>query len=402
MSKIIDTIELAADICEILQNSGHQAVFCGGCVRDLLLGIEPNDIDIATSANPNQVQALFPRNVEVGKSFGVIRVIHEDEEFEIATFRKDSKSGDGRRPDSVEFSSMEEDAKRRDLTINGMFLDPIENVIHDFVGGQEDLKCRQIRLIGNPLERIEEDKLRLLRVIRFASRGGWVMNKGTYEAVIQNADQISVVSKERIGEELTKILTHKSAAKGYELLNELRFLEILNLPANLRTFNMLKSVANDLNRVLAWSIICRSEQEPQIISILEGLRFDSKTVKSVVNTVRLKHELCLFKQKSVAERTKILIHSDFETAMKLFELNVEKEAVEFVRHFQKSTPISQLKPESLVTGKDLIAMGFKPNSKFKIVLEFIDEQQREGKITDKDAALSEARKKMEEVLKSEI
>ncbi len=172
MSRICETIETACDVIERLQNAGFEAVFAGGCVRDFILGVEPKDIDIATNATPEQVEALFEKTVAVGKAFGVIRVLYDEEEFEVATFRTDSSASDGRRPDSVSFSSMEEDAKRRDLTINALFFDPIKDKIYDFVGGQADIKARCIRFVGNAEERIEEDKLRMLRVIRFAARGG--------------------------------------------------------------------------------------------------------------------------------------------------------------------------------------------------------------------------------------
>jgi len=208
----------ALSIIKILSEQGYQALYAGGCVRDYLLGLEPNDIDIATNARPNEIEALFPKTVAVGKAFGVIVVIVDGEEFEVATFRSDGVYSDGRRPDSIEFASLEEDARRRDLTINGMFYDPLTDKIIDVVGGQTDLKQKIIRLIGNPDDRIKEDKLRLMRVIRFAARLGFEIEPNTYLAVCQRANEIVSVSAERIADETTKILRVKDKRRALELL----------------------------------------------------------------------------------------------------------------------------------------------------------------------------------------
>jgi poly(A) polymerase len=208
----------ALSIIQTLHEAGHQAVYAGGYVRDFLLGVPSHDIDIATSALPDQVESLFNKTVAVGKSFGVIVVIIDDGEFEVATFRSDGDSSDGRHPDSVSFSSIEEDAKRRDLTINGMFLNPLDNSIIDLVGGQNDLRSKVVRFIGDPTQRISEDKLRLMRAIRFSARLDFEIEENTFKAVKDNAHLISQVSSERIGEELLKILSVKNKKRAIELL----------------------------------------------------------------------------------------------------------------------------------------------------------------------------------------
>jgi putative nucleotidyltransferase with HDIG domain len=217
--------EQALKIVKKLKMHGFEAVYAGGYVRDKLLGINHNDIDIATDATPDIVETLFDNTVSVGKSFGVIIVIQDNCEIEVATFRSDSKCSDGRRPDSVIFSSIQEDAKRRDLTINGMFCNPFNGEIFDYVGGQQDLINRVVRFIGSPEERILEDKLRMLRVIRFAVKLGFTIDSETLKAVKAHSFEISVISKERIQDELLKILKSGDPKRSLNLLYDTGLLE---------------------------------------------------------------------------------------------------------------------------------------------------------------------------------
>ena len=209
-------------ICKILQNSGFDAVICGGCVRDMILQSPPKDIDIATSAEPDTVVKLMKRAKfqvkEVGKAFGVVLAKMGDDEFEIATFREDSKESDGRRPNSVTFSSMEEDAKRRDLTINALFFDPISNTLHDFVGGKSDIDNKIVRFVGNPNERIEEDKLRMMRAVRFALKLGFEIDPATFEAIRLHAPEIAIISPERIHQELEKMFMIRKPSAMIDIL----------------------------------------------------------------------------------------------------------------------------------------------------------------------------------------
>jgi len=208
----------AKNVVLTLQNAGFEAVFAGGCVRDKLLGLDAKDVDVATSATPDQVESLFKWTVPVGKAFGVVVVLQGGFEFEVATFRTDSKESDGRRPDSVSFSSMEEDAKRRDLTVNSMFLDPVTDEVHDFVGGMEDMLSQVVRFVGDPQERVEEDKLRMLRVVRFAARLDFDVDPATFEAVKRNAHRVKDVSVERVKDELDKMLLCKKPSVAFEML----------------------------------------------------------------------------------------------------------------------------------------------------------------------------------------
>lgn len=439
MSQFLDSFESACDVIETLQNAGHQAVFAGGCVRDILLGVEPKDIDIATSATPDQVEALFPKTVAVGKSFGVIRVLYDGEEFEVATFRTDSKSGDGRRPDSVSFSSMEEDAKRRDLTINALFLDPIAEKFFDFVGGQDDIKARRIRFVGNPEERIEEDKLRMLRVVRFACRGGWHIEPKTHQAVLRNAEKISVVSRERIADELTKILTHKFAWQGFRALLEHNLWEhTVPAVADLvsctqepkwhpegdvfrHTELMLKFAGEKLvgNPVLAWGIVLHDIAKPHTWAkdangritahghaekgaevardILNNLRFDGDTVNSVCNLVAQHMKFWTCKEMKGSTRMKLIADKDFDNMLELHRCdalasNGDLSLHEYLIQVRQSTPVSQIHPEKLVDGNDLISLGMKPGKVFKTILQTIADEQREGRISTRESALELAKK----------
>lgn len=209
-------------ICKILQNANHQAVIAGGAVRDMIMNLQPHDFDIATSTDPDTVASILKKNrfcvKEVGKAFGVVLAKMGDDEYEIATFREDSKETDGRRPNSVTFSSMEEDAKRRDLTINAIFFDPISEKFFDFVGGKADIENKIIRFVGDPVERIKEDKLRMMRAVRFALKLGFEIDSDTFDAIKSNASKISVISPERINQELEKMFMIRKPSEMIDIL----------------------------------------------------------------------------------------------------------------------------------------------------------------------------------------
>src|SRR6185503_13759125 len=208
----------AIDIVRRLRPAGHEAYFAGGSVRDQLLGREPDDFDIATSAPPDTVRALFPRTVPVGAQFGVILVLEGGEPFEVATFRSDDAYVDGRRPTKVHFVSAREDAFRRDFTINALFLDPMTDTVVDFVAGEADLRAGVIRAIGDAGARIAEDRLRMLRAVRLAARLGFTIEPATLAAIRAAAPTITDIADERIGDEVVKILTEGAARRGFELL----------------------------------------------------------------------------------------------------------------------------------------------------------------------------------------
>ena len=217
----------ATRLVRTLRQAGHEALFAGGCVRDMLLGKEAHDIDIATSARPEEVQKLFPRTVAVGAHFGVVVVLQDGMEFQIATFRSDGAYRDGRHPESVTFTDAEGDAKRRDFTVNGLFFDPVERRVLDYVDGESDLRAGILRCIGDPAARFSEDKLRLLRCVRFAASLGFRIEERTFDALLAKAAEITDVSSERIRDELVKIFTHPNRVRGFDLLDQSGLMDVL-------------------------------------------------------------------------------------------------------------------------------------------------------------------------------
>src|SRR5436190_6261470 len=217
--------DLAIDIIRELRRIGHEAYLVGGCVRDMVMGLEPADYDIATSAHPEEIMRLFPRTEPIGVQFGVVLVIYRGHPFEVATFRSDEAYVDGRRPTGVVFTDAKTDVLRRDFTINGLLYDPMEEHVIDYVGGRDDIEARIVRAIGDPQKRFEEDKLRMLRAIRFGARLGYSIEPETWAAVRQMASGILQVSSERIREELLRVLTEGQAARGCRMLHESGLLE---------------------------------------------------------------------------------------------------------------------------------------------------------------------------------
>ncbi len=273
--------ELADQICATLRRSGHQAYLVGGCVRDLLLGRDPSDYDISTDARPERVQELFPRSLAVGAKFGVILVVEDGAEVEVATFRSDIGYSDGRHPDHVVYSdSPKEDVRRRDFTINGLLMDPATREVLDFVDGRADLRAGIARAIGDPRARFAEDKLRMMRAVRFAARFGFRMDPETLAAAQELALKITQVSPERIREELTKLLTEGAARRGFELLDETGLLGVV-LPDLARmkgveqppqfhpegdvwihTRMMLEKLQTDCSPTLAWGVLLHDVGKP--------------------------------------------------------------------------------------------------------------------------------------------
>src|SRR5438093_379345 len=217
--------EIATEIVQRLQKAGFPAFWVGGCVRDFLLGREPGDYDIVTAALPEQVEKLFARTIAVGKKFGVIVVLEGEHQFQVATFRAEADYQDGRRPSQVTFGDARADALRRDFTVNGLFYDPVVNELHDWVGGEADLRAKVIRTIGSAAERFSEDHLRLLRAVRLAAQLDFQIEAATFHALKANAAKIRQISAERIREELCKLFQAPHAARGLDLLSQSGLLE---------------------------------------------------------------------------------------------------------------------------------------------------------------------------------
>jgi tRNA nucleotidyltransferase/poly(A) polymerase len=427
--------QLAEGVCRTLRGAGHQAYLVGGCVRDILLGREPADYDVATDATPDRVQSLFPQSLAVGAQFGVIIVTEGTDQVEVATFRSDVGYSDGRHPDRVVFAaSAREDVQRRDFTINALLLDPETNEVLDYVGGRDDLRAGIIRAIGQPTERFREDKLRMIRAVRFAARFRYAIEAATFSAIVKLAPDICQVSAERIRDELTKILTEGAARRGFELLDETRLLpEILPEVARMKgieqppqfhpegdvwthTLMMLEHLRAGSSPTLAWGVLLHDVGKPPTFTPPSGpdgrIRFD----QHVEVGTRMAEAICLrlrfsnddmeqiaalvanhLRFKDVAQMRlstlkRFVRLNRFEEHLELHRLDClsshrNLEAYKFVRRFLAETPPDQVRPPRLLTGDDLVSMGFSPGPSFKEILDAVEEAQLNGKLHTREAAV---------------
>jgi len=433
--------EFAETICRTLRESGHQAYLVGGCVRDLLLGREPSDYDVATDALPERVQQLFPRSIDVGAKFGVIIVFEEvagaatPAKVEVATFRCDIGYSDGRHPDRVAYSrSPEEDVRRRDFSINGLMLDPANGEVLDFVGGREDLRNGVVRAIGTPAVRFAEDKLRMIRAVRFAARFGYRIDPATFAAIQAAAARINEVSAERLRDELTKLLIEGAARSAFELLEQTGLLGVL-LPEVekmkgvaqppqyhpegdvwIHTLMMLESLPPNPSPTLAWGVLLHDVGKPPTFvsaaqtgdrirfnghaemgarmaaEICRRLRFSSDDVAQietlVANHLRFKD---VFEMRSPTLKRFVRLPR-FEEHLTLHRLDCLAshgllDAYDFVERFLRETPPAEVRPARLIGGDDLKQMGYSPGPRFKQILEAVEEAQLDGRLANREDAL---------------
>ncbi len=405
----------ALDIVRKLRDAGFEALWAGGCVRDLLLKKKPKDFDVATNALPEQVRNLFGkrRTLAVGASFGVIIVRNSqpDCDVEVATFRSEGPYLDGRRPEHVTFTTAEEDAHRRDFTINGMFYDPLTESIYDYVGGQSDLEHQIIRAIGNPLERMQEDKLRLLRAIRFAATLRFSLDEPTFLAIKSMANEICVVSPERISDELRKMLVHQNRRHAVELAQNSELLKSIipelaalwELEENQflydRTLFRLKTLtATDFETAFASLLLDLpakddTDQLDQIRQICKRLRFSNQELDRVSWLIQQRKSLQGASTLQLSQLKRILAHQNYPY---LFELScadlISKDQtlddLEFCRQYLDHTPQELLCPPTLLTGIDLINAGIKTGPEFKTLLTKIRDAQLDELIHTKQEALA--------------
>src|ERR1051326_7808247 len=398
--------ERAAEIVRHLHAAGFTAFWVGGCVRDYLLGREPGDYDVATSALPEQIEKLFKRTVAVGRKFGVMLVVQDDHQFQVATFRAEADYRDGRHPEKVVFGNAEADARRRDFTVNGLFFDPTTEKLHDWVGGKADLERKIIRTIGSPEERFTEDHLRLLRAVRLSAQLGFEIEEQTFEAIKRNAGKILGVSAERIREELNKLFAPAHAARGLELLRESGLLEVV-LPELAATisceqspdyhpegtvFNhlvlMLKHLPENADVSLVWSALLHDIAKPVTASkddqtgsihfyghervgaemataVLERLKFPRRQIEDVVQAVRCHMQFKDAMEMRQATLRRMLMRPTFQLELALHRLDClgshrRLDVYDFlVRKAQELEKQPEIRPP-LLKGEDLIAMGMRP------------------------------------------
>jgi poly(A) polymerase len=426
--------ELANSICKTLREAGHQAVLAGGCVRDLLLKREPFDYDVATDATPDQVMQLFPESVAVGAQFGVVQVWQGDHKVEVATFRADGGYSDGRHPDGVIYtSSPREDVQRRDFTINGLLMRPESGEVLDFVGGQEDLRAGVIRAIGEPGRRFSEDRLRLMRAVRFAARFHFAIEPETAAAIWRHANKLRSVSAERLRDELTRILTEGAARRGFELLDETGLLvEVLpevtamkgvQQPAEYHpegdvwthTLMMIEGLEAGCSVTLAWGVLLHDVGKPPTFRSAKETGDRIRFNNHVDVGVRMAEEICRryrFSNEETAQiQALIANHMRFKDVERMRASTLKRfarlpmfgehmalhrldclsshrrlDAYEFVSQLLRETPAEDIHPRKLLTGDDLQEMGYRPGPLFSQILRSLEDAQLEGDIQTKEQA----------------
>jgi poly(A) polymerase len=428
--------DFAIDVVKRLRDAGYQALWAGGCVRDEMLGLAPKDYDVATDARPEEVRRLFRRTVAVGMSFGVIEVLGPRTatgmlKVQVATFRSDVSYSDGRRPDAVVFSSDREDALRRDFTINGMFFDPLECRLIDYVGGQRDLQARLLRAIGDPAARFAEDKLRLLRAVRFATRFDLTIEPATAVALQAMADQITVVSEERIAEELRRLLVYPQRVRGVNLIYEVGLVTPL-LPELLPMKGLPQGPPSAPTGDL-WDHVLRVLEllgpEPSFPLAFAALLHDVGKPRTVGRTpdrytfyyhehvgCRLASEICLRLKLSNAERERVgwlvekhqllcdvrqmrtskvkvlLAHPGIRELLALHRADAlasgrSTDHVEYCEFLLREWSEADLNPPPVLTGHDLTRLGLEPGPQYKRLLDAVREAQLDGTVTTPKQAL---------------
>lgn len=425
----------AVSIVRRLAEAGHQAVFAGGCVRDHLMGKEPKDYDIATSARPEEVQRLFPKTFAVGAHFGVILVREGEHSFEIATFRNDGEYTDGRRPESVSFTTAEQDAHRRDFTVNGLFYDPIKDAVLDYVGGRDDLARQVLRAIGDPRKRFEEDQLRLMRAVRFATVLGFEIEPVTWAAMLEMAPKITSISAERIREELSRILLHPNRVRGFDLLvssglmasvlPEILVLQGCEQPPQfhpegdvfVHTRIMLGLLPEQVSLSLVWSVLLHDIAKPATFTrdpdgrirfnghdklgaemseeILRRLKYPNDVIETTVEAVA-NHMVFKDVQKMRISRLKrFMARPGFEDEMELHRVDCQSsngftDNYDFIREKQEEfghDPLPLI-PKPLINGHELMSLGIPKGPQVGELLTAVQNLQLEGVLTSSEEAMA--------------
>ncbi len=424
--------KVALGVAARLRQSGHLAYFAGGCVRDMVRGLIPKDYDIVTDARPEAVQRLFPHTFAVGAHFGVIIVLENGFQFEVATFRSDDAYIDGRHPSAVHFSSPEEDAQRRDFTINGMFYDPVADKVIDFVGGRADIDAKLVRAIGDPAQRFAEDRLRMLRAVRFATVLGYEIEKATWDALVTNASSINQISAERIRDELVRTFLSPNRVRGWDLLDssglmrailpELEAMKGVLQPEQfhpegdvfVHTRLMLQVLPQEVSVPLILAVLFHDVGKPVTATvdqtgrirfnehdrigaqmteaIMRRLRFSGTEIEATVEMVRQHMVFKDVPNMRVAKLKRFMARPTFDDELELHRVDCESshrmlDNYEFLLRKRQEFANEPIIPPPLVRGDDLIALGLKPGPKFGEILEAVETRQLEGTLHTREEAL---------------
>jgi len=422
----------AVTICATLQAKGHRALLAGGCVRDLMLGRTPADYDIATDALPEETMALFPHTRPVGIKFGVVLVIVKGTPYEVACFRKDGPYLDGRRPETVSFSDEKEDARRRDFTINALFYDPARQTVLDYVNGIADLHAGILRAVGDPQRRFQEDRLRMLRALRFSVRFSYAIEGRTWRALCREREAITQVSTERIRDELIRLLTEGKADRALQLLDESGFLKILlpevaamkgveqppefhpegdvfthtrlalsHLPAQRSEALTLALLLHDTGKVKTQRFdagrirFFGHDQESSVIArrICERFLMPVKTTERIAWLVKQHMRIHHFQNMRLSKQKQLLREPGFHELLVLARCdalgsNGDMNAVDYAEKMRNALGDEDLSPTPLLTGNDLIALGYEPDRRFRRMLEAVERGQLDGTLADRAEAIA--------------
>jgi len=424
----------AQNLAAKLKKAGYETYFAGGSVRDELLNTTPVDYDIATSATPEQVLKVFPKGQKIGAAFGVILLKEKNQHFEVATFRRESDYRDGRHPETVEFCQAKEDAQRRDFTVNALFADTESSKIIDYVGGQKDLEAKLIRAVGDPTERFQEDHLRLIRAIRFATTLGFEIEPQTYEAIVENAKLLSKISPERIRDEFNKILSHPQKLRGFQLLvdtglmnsiiPEVYALQGCEQPPQWHpegdvyqhTCLMLKMLTEDAPSDLALAVILHDIAKPATYSfdeaeqrirfnghdregaimsqkILRKLRYPNADIENISSMVARHMMFKDVQQMRLSKLRRFMSTNYFEKELELHRVDCSSshgmlDNYEFIQNKREEFANEPLIPPPLLSGNDLIREGWAAGPELGIVLRELQSLQLENKLSDSQSALA--------------
>lgn len=391
-------------ICQRLQQAGFQAVLAGGCVRDALLGVVPKDFDIATDAKPQEVMALFAKTIPVGLQFGIVRIIESQGAFEVATFRRDGSYADGRHPQSIEFSNMHEDAKRRDFTVNALFYDPLSQELYDFVGGIQDLANKVVRAVGDPRQRFGEDKLRILRAVRFVSQLGFALETETKRAIVEMAKEVQVVAKERIQDEFRKLLITKERTNGLLLARDTGVLKAIwphykELDENNKhqsdTLKILSKISCDCPFAVSIASLHVFEQGAQTLlnESLALLKCSRADQEFCLYLVRGLHQLKEQKTQDMAPYLRLIGHPHGPWLVELYTVFAQVKNVDlnfFSRVLERYKSISDTEgslPKPLLTGQDLLKLNIPSGPKFREILDKLYDLQLNGQLRSREMAI---------------
>ncbi|MFZ0888884.1 MAG: CCA tRNA nucleotidyltransferase [Candidatus Binataceae bacterium] len=425
----------ALAIIRKLHEAGFEAYLAGGCVRDRILGVEAKDYDIATNARPEVVQRIFDETIAVGAKFGVIVVLSGSDPFEVATFRADAPYLDGRRPSAVHYGTIEEDARRRDFTIGGMYYDLLADRVIDLVGAMRDLRAGIIRSIGDPYERFDEDRLRILRAARFAARLGFAIDPATWAAMKRTAATITGIAAERIGEELVMIMTEGGAARGLDLMIESGLAQAL-LPELVETVGCtqpenfhpegdvyvhtrlaVSMLEAGCSETLAFGVLLHDVGKPRCRAVINGkMTFYGHTERGaemaaeimrrfkrprfvqerVAYLVRDHLRLCIAPRMRQATLKRMLGEEGFEELLELARLDALASSsylgyYHFCRRAMRRLSQAEIRPPRLIGGDDLIGMGLAPGPSFKTILKEVEDLQLDGALTSREQALEHVR-----------